>query len=233
MNLYIEAPDAQGHQVGPDDPQITAAVARVDALLGGLINGLESRQLLDEVTIIFVGDHRMVGTCDKKYIYIEDLSSYITIPESWIMYHTPVLSIRPPAGVDTADVVAKMNEALESGNVSNGGNLKVYLKENLPERLHYSESDRIPPIIGNVAEGYTVEQRRTAGEEMCWGSHGYDNTLFSMRTIFVGRRPKFGKGVTVPSFENVELYNVVTEILGVVGAPNNGTLGFANSVLLN
>ncbi|CAN1296862.1 Ectonucleotide pyrophosphatase/phosphodiesterase family member 2 [Linum perenne] len=192
MNLYIEAPDAQGHQVGPDDPQITAAVARVDALLGGLINGLESRQLLDEVTIIFVGDHRMVGTCDKKYIYIEDLSSYITIPESWIMYHTP-----------------------------------------LPERLHYSESDRIPPIIGSVAEGYTVEQRRTAGEEMCWGSHGYDNTLFSMRTIFVGRRPKFGKGVTVPSFENVELYNVVTEILGVVGAPNNGTLGFANSVLLN
>ncbi|CAN1296852.1 Ectonucleotide pyrophosphatase/phosphodiesterase family member 5 [Linum perenne] len=172
MNLYIEAPDAQGHQVGPDDPQITAAVARVDALLGGLINGLESRQLLDEVTIIFVGDHRMVGTCDKKYIYIEDLSSYITIPESWIMYHTPVLSIRPPAGVDTADVVAKMNEALESGNVSNGGNLKVYLKENLPERLHYSESDRIPPIIGIVAEGYTMEQRWTVGEEMCWGRMG-------------------------------------------------------------
>ncbi|CAN0871229.1 Ectonucleotide pyrophosphatase/phosphodiesterase family member 3 [Linum grandiflorum] len=233
MNLYLEEPDAQGHQVGPDDPRITAAVAKVDAVLGRLINGLESRQLLDEVTIIFVGDHGMVGTCGKKYIYIEDLSGYITIPESWVMYHTPVLSIRPPAGVDVAEVVAKMNEGLKSGNVTNGGNLKVYLKEDLPERLHYSESDRIPPIIGIVAEGYMVAQRRTAGEEMCWGSHGYDNELFSMRTIFVGRGPRFGQGVTVPSFENVELYNMVTSILGVAGAPNNGSIRFANSVLLS
>ncbi|CAL1357841.1 unnamed protein product [Linum trigynum] len=231
MNLYIESPDAQGHQVGPDDPQITAAVGRVDSLLGRLITGLEQRALLDEVTVIFVGDHGMVGTCDKKYIYIEDFAEWIDIPEEWIMYHTPVLSIRPPAGVDAAEVVSKMTEALESGKLNNGGSLKVYLKENLPARLHYSDSDRITPIIGIVAEGYTVEQRRVAGEEMCWGSHGYDNAAFSMRTIFVGRGPKFGKGVVVPSFENVELYNAVTSILGISGAPNNGTSGFVNTVL--
>ncbi|CAN0876965.1 Ectonucleotide pyrophosphatase/phosphodiesterase family member 5 [Linum grandiflorum] len=231
MNLYLESPDEEGHQVGPDDPQITAAVAKVDAVLGRLINGLEKRRLLNEVTIIFVGDHGMVGTCEKKYIYLSDFSDWIAIPDSWVMNASPVLMIRPPpSAASAAEVVAKMNEALGSGKVGNGANLKVYLKEDLPKRLHYFESDRITPIVGIVGEGYTVALRR--GTEVCEGDHGYDNALFSMRTMFVGRGPRFGRGVKVPSFENVEIYNLVTSVLGLSGAPNNGSSGFVDSVLL-
>ncbi|CAN1796202.1 Venom phosphodiesterase [Linum perenne] len=227
--LYLESPDEEGHQVGPDDPQITAAVDRVDAILGRLINGLENRRLLNEVTIIFVGDHGMVSTCEKKYIYIEDFSDWIKIPDSWVINASPVLMILPPPEVNSAEVVSKINQALGSGKVNNGVNLKVYLKEDLPARLHYSESGRITPIVGIVGEGYTVALRR--GTETCEGDHGYDNALFSMRTMFVGRGPRFGRGVKVPSFENVEIYNVVASILGVSGAPNNGSSGFVHSVL--
>lgn len=231
MTLYFEDPDHQGHQVGPDDPQITEAVANIDRMIGRLIEGLEKRGVFEDVNIIMVGDHGMVGTCDKKLIFLDDLKSWIDIPANWVQSHSPLLAIRPPSGVSPADVVQKINEGLRSGKVMNGQYLKVYLKEDLPSRLHYVSSDRIPPIIGLIEEGFKVEQKRTKHQE-CGGAHGYDNDIFSMRTIFIGHGPEFARGQKVPSFENVQIYNVVTSILKIQGAANNGTASFASSILL-
>ncbi|XP_071729455.1 uncharacterized protein [Rutidosis leptorrhynchoides] len=231
MTLYFEDPDHQGHAVGPDDVEVTEAVGWIDGLIGRLINGLEKRGVFEDVTIILVGDHGMVGTCDQKLIFLDDLASWITIPEEWVQYYTPVLSIRPPLDQSASDIVKKMNQGLSSGKVKNGDKLKVYLKEDLPKRLHYWESDRIPPIIGLVEEGFTVEQKDLKSKE-CGGAHGYDNAFFSMRTIFIAHGPQFGRGIKVPSFENVQIYNLITSILNITGAANNGSLSFANTLLL-
>ncbi|CAN0901359.1 Ectonucleotide pyrophosphatase/phosphodiesterase family member 3 [Linum grandiflorum] len=232
MTLYFEDPDHQGHQVGPDDPQITEAVSHIDSLIGRLIDGLEKRGVFEDVTVILLGDHGMVGTCDKKLIFLDDLAEWVKVPKQWVPYYTPVLSIRPPADVNLSDVVSKMNQGLESGKVENGKYLKMYLKEDLPSRLHYSDSVRIPPIIGILGEGYKVEQKRSKNGQECGGAHGYDNAYFSMRTIFVAHGPQFGKGVKVPSFENIQIYNVIASILDVKGAPNNGSSSFPQSILL-
>ncbi|KAJ7973712.1 Ectonucleotide pyrophosphatase/phosphodiesterase family [Quillaja saponaria] len=231
MTLYFEDPDHQGHKVGADDPEITEAVARIDSLIGRLIKGLEKRGVFEDVTLIMVGDHGMVGTCDKKLIFLDDLAPWIQIPENWVQSYSPLLAIRPPPGFAPSDVVTKMNEGLNSGKVENGKNLRVYLKEELPSRLHYAASDRIPPIIGLIEEGFKVEQKRTKRNE-CGGAHGYDNAIFSMRTIFIGHGPQFARGRKVPSFENVQIYNLVTSILKINGAPNNGSAAFSKSVLL-
>ncbi|KAJ6731332.1 ECTONUCLEOTIDE PYROPHOSPHATASE/PHOSPHODIESTERASE [Salix purpurea] len=211
--------------------KINEAVAGIDRMIGKLIDGLEKRGVFDDVTIIMVGDHGMVGTCDKKLIFLDDLAPWIDIPADWVQSYTPLLAIRPPPGFAPSDVVAKMNEGLQSGKVQNGKNLKMYLKEKLPSRLHYAASARIPPIIGMVDEGYTVEQKGTKRQE-CGGAHGYDNALFSMRTIFIGHGPQFARGRKVPSFENVQIYNLVTSILNIQGAPNNGSVSFPSAVLL-
>ncbi|CAA7027534.1 unnamed protein product [Microthlaspi erraticum] len=196
MTLYFEDPDHQGHQVGPDDPQITEAVVNIDRLIGRIIDGFLDR-----------------------------------IPSSWVQYYTPLLAIKPHSDRNAAEIVAKMNEALSSGEVENGKYLKVYLKEDLPSRLHYVENDRIPPIIGLVDEGFKVEQKKSEAKE-CGGAHGYDNAFFSMRTIFIGYGPMFLEGKKVASFENVEIYNVISSILGLKAAPNNGSDEFASKVLL-
>ncbi|KAI4352712.1 hypothetical protein L6164_006934 [Bauhinia variegata] len=232
MTLYFEDPDHQGHQVGPDDPLITEAVAEIDRLIGRLIEGLEKRGIFEDVNIIMVGDHGMVGTCDKKLIFLNDLAPWIEIPADWVHSTTPLLAIRPPSGVVPSDVVTKMNEGLKSGKVENEKQLRVYLKEDLPERLHYAASDRIPPIIGMVEEGFKVELKRTNSKE-CGGAHGYDNAFFSMRTIFIGHGPQFARGRKIPSFENVHIYNMVTSILKIEGASNNGSASFAKSVILS
>ncbi|KAL0333784.1 UNVERIFIED_CONTAM: Ectonucleotide pyrophosphatase/phosphodiesterase family member 1 [Sesamum angustifolium] len=231
MTLYFEDPDHQGHKVGSDDPQITEAVAGVDKMLGRLISGLEERGIFEDVNIILVGDHGMVSTCDRKLIFLDDLAGWIQIPKEWVYSYSPLLAIRPPPGYSAEKVVAKMNKGLKSGNVDNGEYLSVYLKEELPRRLHYSASDRIPPIIGLVEEGFKVEQTRSKRQE-CGGAHGYDNAFFSMRSIFVAHGPRFARGRKIPSFENVQIYNLVTTILNIHGAPNNGTDSFPQSILL-
>ncbi|KAK6147879.1 hypothetical protein DH2020_018791 [Rehmannia glutinosa] len=231
MTLYFEDPDHQGHKVGPDDPQITEAVVEIDKLIGRLIRGLEERGVFEDVNIIMVGDHGMVGTCDKKLIFLDDLVKWIEIPKEWVQSYSPLLAIRPPPGYSPKDIVAKMNEGLKSGNVKNGEYLRIYLKEELPSRLHYSASDRIPPIIGLIEEGFKVEQKRSKRQE-CGGAHGYDNAFFSMRTIFIAHGPQFARGRKVPSFENIQIYNLVTSILNIEGAPNNGTMSFAKNILL-
>ncbi|CAK9134946.1 unnamed protein product [Ilex paraguariensis] len=226
MNLYFPDPDSQGHDVGPDDPELTEALGRIDSMIGRLIQGLKTRGVFEDVHIILVGDHGMAAICEKKYIYLDDLA----IPQDWVEYNWAILGVRPPASYSPADVVANMTERLK--NAENGKHLKVYLKEDLPTRLHYSASDRISPIIGLVDEGHIVTQSRSAGDDTCGGAHAYDNKYFSMRSIFIGHGPRFARGKKVPSFENVEIYNVVTSILNIKGAPTNGTDGFPNSVLL-
>lgn len=231
MTLYFEDPDHQGHIYGPDDLRITEAVVEIDTLIGRLIRGLEKRGVFEDVNIILLGDHGMVGTCDKKVIALDDLAQWVQIPKEWVQSYTPLLSITPPVGVSSSEVVAKMNEGLVSGKVENGEFLRVYLKEDFPERLHYSDSYRIPPVLGLVGEGFTVKQKRTNGQE-CGGAHGYDNAFFSMRTIFFAHGPQFARGRKVPSFENVQIYNLVTAILNIEGASNNGSASFPETVLL-
>uniref|UniRef100_A0ACD5UUA8 Uncharacterized protein n=1 Tax=Avena sativa TaxID=4498 RepID=A0ACD5UUA8_AVESA len=229
--LYLEDPDQQGHQVGPDGPAVTDAVRHIDEMIGRLIAGLENRGVFEDVNIIWVGDHGMVGTCDQKLVSLEGLTPWIEVKEDWVLSTTPLLAIRPPDGVSPAVVVAKMNQGLGSGKVKNGEYLKVYLKEDLPSRLHYSENYRIPPIIGLVDEGYKVEIKRSKAKE-CGGEHGYDNAFFSMRSVFVAHGPRFERGKMVPSFENVEIYNVIASILSLRPASNNGSASFHGTVLL-
>jgi len=66
----------------------------------------------------------------------------------------------------------------------------------------------------------------------CGGNHGYDNMYLSMRTIFIAAGPQFAKGRRIPSFVNVELYQLMTTILGLNPAANNATSSFAQTVLL-
>ncbi|KAK8921405.1 hypothetical protein KSP39_PZI020042 [Platanthera zijinensis] len=229
--IYFQDPDSEGHMYGPDHPEITKAVANVDAVIGRLISGLEKRGLFEDVTIILLGDHGMASTCDEKCVFLDELAPWVQIERDWLECADSLLAIRPPSGVSSAEVVKKMNEGLNSGKIGNGRSLKVYLKEDLPERFHYAGSGRIPPIVGVVEEGYMVKYKREKRYD-CGGSHGYDNLLMSMRSFFVAHGPRFERGKKIPSFLNIEIYNLVTTILGLKGAPNNGSASFPDSVLL-
>jgi hypothetical protein len=64
------------------------------------------------------------------------------------------------------------------------------------------------------------------------GEHGYDpGVSMAMRGIFVAAGPAFKSGVTVPAFENIQIYDTLARVLGVTPARNDGDPEFATTVL--
>jgi hypothetical protein len=63
------------------------------------------------------------------------------------------------------------------------------------------------------------------------GGHGYDNRLPSMRAIFIAHGDRFKKGRVVAPFENIQVYNIMTRLLGLKPAPNDGDNRAARAVL--
>jgi hypothetical protein len=49
--------------------------------------------------------------------------------------------------------------------------------------------------------------------------------------MFVAAGPAFKNGVTVPPFENVNVYNVLAQVLRIAPAPNDGGTDVARHLL--
>jgi len=57
------------------------------------------------------------------------------------------------------------------------------------------------------------------------GTHGYSNFDSDMQAIFFARGPVFDqdKGKIYDTFENVEIYDLICNLLKIKPSPNNGT----------
>ena len=56
------------------------------------------------------------------------------------------------------------------------------------------------------------------------GEHGYNNSLPSMHPFFIAMGPNFKTGVSVETFNNVDIYPLMCHILRIPPAPNNGSM---------
>ena len=225
ITLYFEDTDTAGHDHPPDSREVREAIMREDAYLGRLLRGLEARGLRDRVNIVLVSDHGMAATSNRRVVVLDD---YISLDDVEIIDINPTLALVPKPGKEDAVYRALVNAHPR---------LKVYRREATPESWHYRDHPRIPPIVGVVDEGWQVLRRATvlsiaAGKITGAGStHGYDPILMSMRGVFVAAGPAFKQGITVPAFENVNIYNALAQVLGVTPAPNDGNPAIARSLL--
>jgi predicted AlkP superfamily pyrophosphatase or phosphodiesterase len=65
-----------------------------------------------------------------------------------------------------------------------------------------------------------------------WGAHGWDPDVASMRAIFLIMGPGIRKGVTIPEVENVDVYPLMTELLGLKPAAGiDGTAGRISALI--
>ena len=72
-------------------------------------------------------------------------------------------------------------------------------------------------------EGWSVLRAPLhANDRFSLGNHGYDPEVRAMHGLFVASGPAFKRGVVVPAFENVDIYDVLARVLGVAPAPNDG-----------
>ncbi|XP_029957856.1 autotaxin isoform X2 [Salarias fasciatus] len=228
--MHSEQPDTFGHKVGPMSAELNGPLRVIDRVVGQLMDGLKQMKLHRCVNIILVGDHGMEeANCDRT----EFLSNYLSSVEDIILIPGALGRIRSRypnnPKYDPKTVVANLTCKKSDQH------FKPYFKQNLPKRLHYAHNRRIEDIHLLVDRKWHVARKVPEGRRHCGfaGDHGYDNKINSMQTIFLGYGPTFRFKTKVPAFENIELYNVMCDLLGLKPAPNNGTHGSLNHLLRN
>jgi predicted AlkP superfamily pyrophosphatase or phosphodiesterase len=211
FTLYFQDVDDAGHHYGPGSPEQIAAVEKVDATLGKLLEGLKTRGILDRINIVVVSDHGMVRVDPQDDIYLED---YVDLASVRIADWSPVLMI--DGGNDNAALIEKLRRM---------PHVQVYRKEDVPERLHFRDSNRIPPVIAIAEPGWmiTTREKLKKREYPAWGEHGYDNADRDTWGIFIARGPAFKRGLRIPPFANIHIYNALCSSLGLQPAPNDGS----------
>ncbi|KAK6491550.1 ectonucleotide pyrophosphatase/phosphodiesterase family member 2-like [Huso huso] len=229
--FHSEQPDQVGHKHGPLSNELNGPLKEIDQIVGQFMDGLKQMKLHRCVNLMIVGDHGMEeANCDRTEFlssYLSNIDDIILVPGSLgrIRSRSPNNSKYDPKAV-VADLTCKKSDQ----------HFKPYMKQHLPKRLHYANNRRIEDIHLLVERKWHVarksgEGRKHPGKCSFFGDHGYDNKINSMQTIFLGYGPTFKHKTKVPAFENIELYNVMCDLLGLKPAPNNGTHGSLNHLL--
>ena len=72
---------------------------------------------------------------------------------------------------------------------------------------------------------YLLQNGSNPWYQIAGGEHGYDNAYMSMKAIFMARGPDFKQGYhTSRPISNLDIYPLISHILGINPAPNNGSL---------
>lgn len=228
FTLYLDEPDSAGHRYGPGSKEVVEALENVDRIMGMLMDGLKERNLHNCVNLIVVSDHGMEeATCDKAVF----VSSYVNNTDDFTVIQGPAARIRPsrlPEEYSTFDYESLL-ERLSCRTPDQP--MRPYLKEHLPKRMHFAHHERIERGHLYMKEGWQAAMSRKEVKYCSGGFHGSDNLFRNMQAIFIGYGPGFKHKTVVPPFENIEVYNLMCDLLGVRPAPNNGTHGSLNHLL--
>jgi predicted AlkP superfamily pyrophosphatase or phosphodiesterase len=225
ITLYFSDIDSAGHDDGPESRAVRDAIGRADGYLGRLLRGLDRRRLTDAVNIVVVSDHGMAAVDATRVVVLDD---YVSLDSEEVVDLNPTLGVFPKPGREEM-----VYRALKGAHPR----LSVYRRAETPERWHYRDHPRIPPIVGVADEGWQVLRRNTLAAILArrvsgqGGQHGYDPMLMSMRGIFVAAGPAFTRGATVPALENVHIYNALAQILRLTPARNDGDPAVARTLL--
>ncbi|XP_075900011.1 autotaxin-like [Nelusetta ayraudi] len=226
--IHSKQPDSAGHQYGPYKDELRHPLKALDDLIGQVMDGLKQLQLHRCANVILLGDHGIEDAhCDWK----EYLSDYPVNVSDIMMIYGSLGRIRPrdPSSptYDPKDLVANLTCKKPQQH------FRPYLKQHLPKRLHYANHHRIEDVQLLVENKWHVRSMPKVGVPPCgsYGDHGFDSKLMGMRSIFTAHGPDFQFMKRVPEFENIEVYNLMCDVLGLEPAPNNGTHGSLNHIL--
>jgi len=202
ITFYLSEPDHTGHHSGPETAETGAAVRMVDSVVYHLTQAVKTTGL--PVNFIFVSDHGMTQVDTANPIpapKIIDADKFKTI------FSSTILELYAK---DKADI-EPMYQALRK----TAKDYEVYLKTGVPERLHYGAEDDRMNRIGDILlipDWPRVFGNKTPG----MGHHGFDpRKVKDMQATFFAWGPAFREHLKIPKFENVNIYPLITNILGL------------------
>jgi predicted AlkP superfamily pyrophosphatase or phosphodiesterase len=220
VTLYFHEVDSESHHHGVESSQVAQAVPQLDEAVGRLMDGLHKLKLDDVANVIIVSDHGMTDLSTNRVIAVSD---YVDLNSVQVDTWGAVGGLRPLDG----DVDALYDQFAGKEN-----HFKVYRRENMPARWHYTDNPRIPPVVLVADEGWYINKRPLdPAKNFESATHGFDNELESMGAIFIAYGPAFRHGMILPPTPNVDIYNLLCATLGLTPAPNDGDDSLVREVL--
>jgi predicted AlkP superfamily pyrophosphatase or phosphodiesterase len=213
--LYFDGNDVASHDHGPDSPQAEASRRELDAALARLLDGLAARGMSDRVDLVVVSDHGMATVAPGHVVLVEDM---VAAEDARAITTGQSVGFQPLPGREMA---------AERALLGAHQRYDCWRREELPERWDYGRHPRVPAIVCQMHEGWdaltrSAKERRPPGQAR--GSHGYDPALPSMRALFIAHGPSFRRGVSLPAFDNVDVYSLLAHLLGIQPAEGDGSL---------
>ena len=208
ITLYFEDIDAVAHSYGMDSPQTSRAVARVDASLGRLLAGLDALEHGYDVYLVLVSDHGLMPAPASKVDRLDmDLFPGVRLVESGPYASLVIDEGGPGRGPQLRDSIAALMPLDE-----------VWLREGVPNRLHYGADPRIGDIVISAAPQRRISSADRTRRDTY--THGWDNAVLEMSAIFLARGPGIAPGQRIPPFESVHVYPLLAHVLGLTPNPD-------------
>ncbi len=218
ITLYYSTVDHAGHAYGPGSPQIAAAVAHVDELMGNLWSQLSRLQL--PVDLIVLSDHGMEQE-QGPWIDLDqytNLANFITVGA--LLY---------------PNSEAAAEKAYQELKIKTDA-FTVYRRNRVPAALHFDSNAREgDPVV--VANGpYAIRAQGAAAGAADrppeTGMHGFDpRVVKSMRALFIALGPDIQPKSTLEPFENVNVYPLVANLLGLNAPKVDGNINVLSKIL--
>lgn len=219
ISLYLEEPDYISHFYGPDSWPTMRTIQEVDRFIGRLRRKLNWARMLHKVNWILTADHGQFPYRGGNVISIE----FYTNPglyEIWGSNFGTVLMINP---LETKWKTYVYRQFFQLRYLARHC-VNVYRKHRIPKELHFKNNKRVAPILVVAKQGCIVGLYIRGMRAK--GIHGYrpvnDRNKY-MFPFFMARGPSFKRGHISKPFSTVDVYPLVTHLLGIKPAPNNGS----------
>jgi len=215
ISFYFPEVDRESHLHGPDAKETGKAVQLIDTSIGQLAAMTDSLHL--PVNFIFVSDHGMASVDIEHPIPIPPAlldSSLCRLVSGSTLLHVYVKDPRR---------ILPLYHQLQMG----AQDIDVYLPQDIPASWHYGKLDDWHNRIGDMIVVTRFPGIFKIGNKKATpGKHGFDPAIKEMHATFLAWGPQIRKSNTVPPFENVNVFPLVTELLGLTysfpidGSPN-------------
>jgi len=212
ITFYFHEPDSQGHRTGPESPEVDEVVMEMDSLVGVLLQRIRELPIAAKINLIVTSDHGMTERSPDRYV---DVGQYVD--RDWLdisFGYNPLMFWRPKEGM--TDTIYDLMKDVE--------NLYIWRAGELPERLNFGHNPRTLDLIVLADSTWNIGWGEAEERFYTGGGHGWDNAKKDLHTIFYAMGPAFKEGHVHDPFELVDLYPLITRIMGLDPAPVDGKL---------
>jgi alkaline phosphatase D len=213
----------------------------MDSLIGYFRDQLHKVDFGKKVNIIVVSDHGMAEVDTSHNIFIDK-----DILEKLVN--------RIEGGHQSVYIDVKAGQENKLHNyISQFKHIKTFTRSEFPKNWHINDSLTVPNLILLADEGYNIhmegkkqyyimksktppssgkmnmDNKKTAKT----GSHGYNNDIQSMQTIFYACGPSFKTMYTQKPFENVDVFPLICKVFNVTTPDIDGKIKDVDGMLVS